>query len=80
MNPQIQTPIIQGNYQAIRADHASGDRKGGVLISLPNDIKLLDSNEASLDGLAMEVLLTILRLPNGQSIHLTVVYRSYCSA
>ena len=70
------TPCVLGNTQAIRADRTSGDNKGGVLVSLSDNIKVLDSSDVSLEGMTMEVLCTALRLPSGQCILLTVVYRS----
>ena len=70
------TPCIRGNNQAIRADRTSGDNKGGVLVTLSDNVQVVDSSDVSLEGIAMEVLCTALRLPSGQCILLTVFYRS----
>ena len=51
----------------------SGDRKGGVLISLPENIEILNSYACDVDGVAIEMLCALLQLPNGQAI---LVYRS----
>ena len=74
--PEKETPVISGNYQAIRNDHVSGKSKGGVLTSLPEDIQLCDIQELSLNGVFIEAVSTTLFLPTGNSIHLTVVYGS----
>ena len=50
--------------------------KGGVLVSLSGSVRVVDSSDVSLESIAMEVLCTALRLPSGQCILLTVVYRS----
>ena len=70
------TPCVRGNNQAIRADRTSGDNKGGVLVSLSDNVKVVDSSDVSLEGIAIEILCTALRFPSGQCILLTVVYRS----
>ena len=75
LTPQRDTPIICGNYRSIRSDRASGDNKGGVLISLSDNIETSDE-KITLGNVAIEALLTVLTLPTGQSIHLTLVYRS----
>ena len=59
------TPCVRGNNQAIRADRTSGDNKGGVLVSLSDNVKVVDSSNASLN-IAMEVLFTALRFPSRQ--------------
>ena len=76
LTPQMEIPYVRGNYQAARADRTSGDNKGGVLVSLSDNIRALDCNDASLDGIPMEILITVLRLPNGWCIQLTIIYRS----
>ena len=76
LTPQMVTSCVRGNNQAIRADRTSGNNKGGVLVSLSDNVKVLDSSDVSLEGIAIEILRTALRLPSGQSILLTVVYRS----
>ena len=55
------TPCVRGNNQAIRADRTSGDNKGGVLVSLSDSVKVVDSSDVSLKGIAMEILCTALR-------------------
>ena len=72
----IASPLIHTNHQCLRLDSVSGDRKGGVLISLPENIEVLNSYACDVDGVAIEMLCALLQLPNGQAIHLTLVYRS----
>ena len=74
LSPPIETPDIRGNCQTLRADHGSGERKGGVLISLPENVEVREW--ASLDGEPIEGVLAVLRFPSGDLIHMTVVYRS----
>ena len=76
LTPQMVTPYVRGNTQAIRADRTSGDNKGGVLVSLSDNVNVLDTSDVSLEGIAIEVLCTALTLPGGQCILLTVIYRS----
>ena len=54
LTPQIVTPCVRGNNQAIRADRASGENKGGVLVSLSGNIQVVDSSDVSLEGIAVE--------------------------
>ena len=46
--PEKETPVIRGNHQAIRNDRVSRNNKGGVLISLPEDIELCDIQDSLL--------------------------------
>ena len=48
----IESPLIRGNSKCIRNDSASGSRRGGVLISLPENVTILDSHGASPDDIA----------------------------
>ena len=76
LTPQMETPCVRDNWQAARADRLSGDNKGGVLVSFSDTIRLVDCNNASLENTAMEIMVTVLRLPSGQCFQLMVVYRS----
>ena len=37
--PSEPSPVVQDNQIAIRCDRASGDNKGGVMISVPEDMQ-----------------------------------------
>ena len=77
LQPGIESPsLICGNSTSMRVDSASGDRKGGVFISLPESVKILDFYDCQVDGVAIEILFATLRIPGGNLIHLTLVYRS----
>ena len=47
-----------------------------MLVSQSDSVKVVDSNDVSLEGIAMEVLCTALSLLSSQCILLTVLYRS----
>ena len=72
----METPCVRDNCQAARADRLSGDNRGGVLVSFSDTIRLVDCNNASLENTAMEIMVTVLKLPSGQCFQLMVVYRS----
>ena len=76
LTPQLSSPVILDNHQAIRSNRTSGDNKGGVLISTPANMQASNETEFSSSGVLIEALSTTLSLPNGCSIRLTVVYRS----
>ena len=49
----------------LRPLEQTGDNKGGVLVSLSDSFNVIDSSDVLLEGIAMEVLCTALRLPSG---------------
>ena len=67
---------VRDKCQAARADCLSGDNKDGVLVTFSDTIRLGDCNNDSLENNAMEIMVTVLRLPSGQCFRLTVIYRS----
>ena len=72
----METPCVRDNCQAATADRISCDDKGSALVSSSVTIRLGDCNYASLENNAMQIMVTVLRLPSGQSFRLTVIYRS----
>ena len=68
LTPQLSS---LGNHQVIQSDRASGDNKGGVLISIPANMQASNETEFSPSGVLIEALSTTLLLANGCSIWLT---------
>ena len=52
LQPDIESPVVRGKNQSLRSDRASGDRKGGVLVNLADNIKISNDYQASLDGVS----------------------------
>ena len=72
----METTCGRDNYQAAKADRLSSDNKGVELVSFSEAIRFVNRNNASLENNAMELMITVLRLPSGQCFQLTVIYRS----
>ena len=66
-------PYSANNQITIRCDRASGDNKGGVMISLPQYIQPTNTYRYPSNGI--EALSTIL-LTNNTQIQITLLYRS----
>ena len=68
------SPIVQPNQIALRCDRASGDNKGGVMISVPQDMHPFDTHCFTSNGI--ETVTTTLLLSNASLIRVCLVYRS----
>ena len=68
------SPVLQGNSIAIRCDRASGDNKGGVMISVPQDMQ--PSGTCTFTSNGIEAVCTTLLLPNASQIQIVLLYRS----
>ena len=73
LTPSQQTPIVQNNQVAMRCDRASGDNKGGTMISVPQYMQPCHSQRFASNGI--EVVVTILSLSNAKSLQLALLYR-----
>ena len=67
-------PVVQSNQIAIRCDRASGDNKGGVMISIPEHMQPTNTHRYSSNGI--EAVSTTLLLANNTPIHIGLLYRS----
>ena len=65
---QMETPCVRDNCQSATADHLSCDNKGGVIVIFSDTIRLGDCINSSLKNNAMEIMVTVLRLPSGQCL------------
>ena len=72
LSPSQPSPQILDNHALLRCDRELGNQKGGVAISVPQDMK--PSNMTKLAFHSIEILTTRLMLPN--TIQLALVYRS----
>lgn len=72
------SPVFCDNHTVIRSDRASGETKGGVMISVPQIMLTSDIHNFSLNcpGILIEAVGTTLLLRNGEHLQITVVYRS----
>ena len=68
------SPVLQGHQISIRCDRASGDNKGGVMISIPEHMQPTSTHRYALNGI--EAVSTILLLPDTTQIHVALLYRS----
>ena len=68
------SPIVQDNQIAIRCDRASGDNKGGVMISVSKHMQ--PSNTITFTSNGIEAISTTLLLPNANQMQLALLYRS----
>ena len=74
LTPPQPSPIVQSNQIAIRCDRASGDNKGGVMISVPQGIQATNTHRYASNGI--EALSTTLLLANNTQIQIALLYRS----
>ena len=74
LTPSQPSPVVQNNQIAIRCDRASGDNKGGVMISVPQYIQPTNTYRYASNGI--EALSTTLLLSNNTQIQVTLLYRS----
>ena len=68
------SPVLQDHQIAIRCDRASGDNKGGVMISIPEHMQPTSTHRYASNGI--EAVSTILLLPDTTQIHVALLYRS----
>ena len=73
LTPSEPSPIVQDNQIAIRCDRASGDNKGGVMISIPEDMQPTHTRRYASNGI--EAVSTTL-LPDNTQIQVALLYRS----
>ena len=74
LTPSQQTPVVQNNQVAMRCDRASGDNKGGTMISVPQYMQPCHTQRFASNGI--EVIITTLSLPNAKSLQIALLYRS----
>ena len=74
LTPSQPSPVVQSNHIAIRCDRASGDNKGGVMISILEDLQPTHTHTYASNGI--EALSTTLLLANNTQIQIALLYRS----
>ena len=74
LTPSQPSPIVQDNQIAIRCDRASGDNKGGVMISVPEHMQPTHTRRYASNGI--EAISTTLLLANNIQIQIALLYRS----
>ena len=74
LTPSEPSPVVQDNQIAIRCDRASGDNKGGVMISVPEDMQPTHTHRYASNGI--EAVSTTLLLLNNMPIQIALLYRS----
>ena len=67
---------MQKKQVAVRCDRASGDNKGGTMISVPQHMQPYHTQSFASNGI--EVIITTLSLPNAKSLQIALLYRSAC--
>ncbi len=73
LTPSQPSPVVQDNQIAIRCDRASGDNKGGVMISIPECMQPSSTQRYASNGI--EAVSTTL-LANNTPIQIALLYRS----
>ena len=74
LTPPQPSPVVQSNQIAIRCDRASGDNKGGVMISVPECMQPTNACRYASNGIEA-ISITIL-LANNRPIQIALLYRS----
>ena len=72
----IDCPAVVPGHQIIRVDRQYLNSKGGVLISAPHSIVTTEIHQLTVNHILIEALGVTLLLPNGNLIHIVLVYRS----
>lgn len=60
----IESPSIRGNHGFVRLDNVSGEKKGGVLISYPERIQIVNSYDIDTTNSGLDVLFAFRQVPS----------------
>ena len=74
LTPPRPSPVVQKNQIAVRCDRASGDNKGGVMISVPECMQPTNTRRYASNGI--EAISTTILLANNRPVQIALLYRS----